>query len=336
MKRTIALFTLILTGFSTFGQLSPTMYLSQVPKYMGSGCEITDADTANINAFQNEMGKFRDLLSNEIGSLKDAQEKFMEDNEDLIRESMLGMQGYSKEDAQKLKNADQMSEAEKMAIANNMLMEQTGMDVNDFKKLAEMDTAARKNWAQGYSTMMMADAMSNPQKSQEEQKRHKEQFDLLTEQKFLIEKISAAEGKYFEQLEKLYVEADTAYAQMNREFDKLDKEIDDCENAGCVEAIYEQKNQLKKTYCYQFSPDYRTIVSDLRSYLLTSLDTYNQLDLISNQVTESQTGVKNPDFRPGLSALSIISKYAGLEAGIFRFFHAETVYGIGAEGNISN
>ncbi|MBK7174611.1 MAG: hypothetical protein IPH84_15600 [Bacteroidales bacterium] len=248
---------------------------------------------------------------------------------------MLGQQGYSKEDAQKLKNADKMSEEEKMAIANQMLMDKMGMDVNDFKKLAEMDTSAQKSWAQGYGTMMMADAMANPQKNQEDQKRYKDQYDLMSEQKFLIEKIRAAESKYFQQLDTLQVLADTANAQMSREFNRMYKEIDDCESDGCAESIYEQMNQMKKAYCYRFSPDYQKIVYDFRNYLMTSLDTYHELDVVSNQVTESQTGVRNPDYKPGIFALSIIDYYAGLESGIFKFYHAETIYGIGEKGDRS-
>ncbi|MBK7031211.1 MAG: hypothetical protein IPH45_19310, partial [Bacteroidales bacterium] len=200
MKRTIALFSLILAGFSVFSQQSPAIYLSNVPKYMGNSCEMTDADTANISKFQTKMSLFREELGNEIDRRKEEQENFMEKHEDEIRESMLGAQGYSKEDAQKLKNADNMSEEEKMAIANQMLMDKMGMDVNDFKKLAEMDSSAQKNWAQGYGTMMMADAMANPQKNQEDQKRYKDQYDLMSEQKFLIERSGLQKANIFNNL----------------------------------------------------------------------------------------------------------------------------------------
>ncbi|MBK7030369.1 MAG: hypothetical protein IPH45_14725 [Bacteroidales bacterium] len=184
MKRTIIFLFLVLSGTFLFSQQSPVMYLSIMPKYSGNSCEITDADTAKISNFQNKMSIFRESLGNDLNERKEALDNFMENNEDQIRENMLGQQGYSKEDAQKLKNADNMSEEEKMAIANQMLMDKMGMDVNDFKNLAEMDTSAQKSWAQGYGTMMMADAMANPQKNQEEQKRFKDQFDLVSEQNY--------------------------------------------------------------------------------------------------------------------------------------------------------
>ncbi|MBK7174610.1 MAG: hypothetical protein IPH84_15595 [Bacteroidales bacterium] len=85
MKRTIIFPFLVLSGTFLFSQQSPEMYLASVPRYKGNSCEMTDADTANIRAFHKEMSDFRNTLSDDISRLKEAQEKFMENNEDQIR-----------------------------------------------------------------------------------------------------------------------------------------------------------------------------------------------------------------------------------------------------------
>jgi len=309
--------------------------MATVPKFQGNPCNISDADTANIRQFRMEINKFQDSLKADITRRSDALENFMESNEDQIRENSLTQLGYTKEDSQRLKNADKMSEQEKEAIANAMLMEKMGMDLEDFKKLADMDTAAQKRWAQGYGTMMMADAMANPQQNQEEQQKLKDRYELQQEQQFMIEKIRAGQMKYFDQYDTLQKEADDAYQKMMDEFSKLDEQAKDCQNTDCLEAINEQKNQLRRDHCYRFTPKFRKITGEFRIYIVNSFEEFDSFDIVNNKVTEAQTGIKNTAFKPGLTALSMVLAYAQKEAAVFQFSFTETKFIAGEDGGTS-
>lgn len=335
MKRTTILSLLMLCGYLLFSQKTPEMYMATVPKYPGNPCSITDADTANIAHFRKEINTYLDSLDADVTRRSDAMERFIESNEDQIRENVLTQQGYSKADANRLKNADKMSEEEKEAIANAMLMEKMGMDLNDFKDLADMDTASQKRWAQGYGTMMMADAMANPQKSQDEQKELRDRFELQQEQQFMIEKIRAGQMKYFDQFDTLQKQADQAYEKMMDEFKNLDEQEKDCQNTDCIEAIYEQKNLLRRDYCYRFTPKFQKITNDFRIYIVNSFDEFDAFDIINNKVTEAQTGIKNTAFEPGLTALSMVLAYAQKEAAVFKFSYAESEFIAGEDGGTS-
>jgi len=327
----ICSFALILTGLGLFGQNSPMQYLSHVPKYTGNPCNVSDADINNLRIWREDIVVFLDSLSADIDRRSEAMDAFMEMNEDQIRENILTQQGYSKEDARRLENADDMSEAEKEAIANNMLMEKMGMDINDLKKLAEMDTAAQKRWAQGYGTMIMAESMANPEQSEQEQKQIRNQIELVNEQQFMIEKIRAAEWKYFQQFDTLQKEADDAEVKMNAEIRDWNKRRENCTNPECQQEIDETINRKYYEYCCRFTPKYIKIVAAFRAYVEGSLNDYDALDVINNKVTESQTGIRNTAFKPGLSALSLVKGYADKEASVFQFFRAKLLTGVGAE-----
>lgn len=332
MKRSIWLLAFLLTGLGLFGQTSPVMYLAMVPKYSGDPCSITDADTANIRSWREMMSTFIDSLSADITRRTEALDVFMEEHEDQIRENSLTKLGYSETDARLLKNADLMSDTEKEEMVNAMLMEKMNMDISDFEKLSKMDTASQKRWAQGYSTMMMAEGMADPEKQAKEQKELRNQFDLVNEQKFMIDKMRAGEWKYFQQFDTLQKEAEDAREVMNNEIEDLNKQREDCDNSKCQEAIDDAINKKLQDYCYRFTPEYLKVVVGFRAFVEGSLDDYDALDEINNKVLESQTGIHNPAFSPGLSALTIIRAYADKEASVFLYYNPPKLIGVGAEG----
>lgn len=331
MKKSIWLIAFLLTGLGLFGQTSPLLYLAMVPKYAGNPCSITEADTANIRIWRDEMSVFIDSLSADISRRTEALDAFMEENQDQILENSLTRLGYSEVDARRLKNADNMSDTVKEEIVNAMLMEKMNMDISDFEKLSKMDTASQNRWAQGYSTMMMADGMANPEKQALEQKQLRNQFDLVNEQKFMIDKMRAGEWKYFQQFDTIQKEADDARAMMNAEIEDLNKQREDCDNTNCQEAIDDAINTKLQDYCYRFTPKYLKVVIGFRAFVEGSLDDYDALDDLNNKVTESQTGVHNPSFKPGLSALTIVKAYAEKEAAIFRYYNSLILIGASAE-----
>ena len=332
MKKSILLIAFVLTGLGLFSQTTAIQYLGMVPKYTGNPCSITDADTANIRIWREAMSVFIDSLSADISRRTEALDAFMEENEDQIRENSLTKLGYSEAQARLLKNADIMTDTEKEGIVNDMLMEKMNMDISDFEKLSKMDSASQKRWAQGYSTMMMADGMANPEQQAQEQKEMRNQFELVNEQKFMIEKMRAAEWKYIQQFDTLQKEAEEAEAKMNDEIEDLNKQREDCDNSGCQEAIDDAINRKLQEFCYRFTPKYIKVVTGFRAFIEGSFDDYDALDVINNKVVESQTGIHNPSFKPGLSSLTMVRSYADKEASVFLFYHPRILIGVGAEG----
>lgn len=316
MKKIICLSYIILIAIAGYGQENAVQFLSETPSPPSNPCNMSGEAEKKFNE---DILKVSNGLELAIQKKSDDEEQFMKDHEDQMKTNMIEDAGYSKEQAKQLQDADKMTDEQKMAMVNQMMMEKSNMNLDDFKKLAKMDTASQKRWAQGYATMAMAEASADPQKMEKDQKHYKDSYNLISQQKFQIDKIQAGQSKYLEQLDALNKQADSAFVLLREKLDKLDEDLANCENDACRDQIDQERRRIQEAYCARFTPDYIDIITQYKIYIEKSLPDYDLLDELNNKVTESQTRVKNTAFSPGLSALSLVKSYVYLVTDSFKF-----------------
>ncbi len=308
----IVIFYLLISN--VLAQKTAEEFLAAVPVLSFNPCI---ADYPQKQEFKEEIQMLNDSLRSELEARRQESEQFQEEHrgEELV--NVLMKQGYSREQAEKLKNADQMSEEEQMAIANEMMMNKNYMTIEDYKKVADYDTAAQRRWAQSQSTIMMADMDSK--KVEEEQEKFKHDFDLQNELLFQNNKVRAGQDKYLQQIYILDKEADSARILMDQQLDKERKNLENCTNDQQRDQIEGRMKNLMDNYCRQFTPRYLEIVHQFKVYVEQNLCEYDKLEELQIRSLESQTGVKNPDYKTGSMSLGIVGTYISLLSDSFKY-----------------
>jgi hypothetical protein len=311
------LFTLLI-GFilfsHVFAQKTVEEYLAAVPQLTYNPCT---ADNEQKQKFKEDLENFDAELKADMEARRQASEQFQAEHHDEEQQNVLKGLGYSDEQAKKLKNADQMSDEEKMAIANQMMMNKYNMDIDDLKKVAGSDTAAQRRWVKAQSTSSMADM--DTEKNKSEQLKMKQDIDLRTELKFQNDKLRAGEDKYMQQLRKLGKEADSARIELDKQLEKARKDLENCSDGQQRDQIIGHMENLMDDYCKQFTPKYLEIIEQFKVYIQKNLPEYYKLEDLQIKSLESQTGVKDPNYKTGSVPLGIVGSYVSLLSDAFKY-----------------
>lgn len=308
----IAIFYLLISN--VLAQKTAEEYLAAVPVLSFNPCA---ADYSQKQEFREEIQMLNDSLSAELEARRQESEQFQEEHQAEEQVNVLMKLGYTREQAEKLKNADNMSEEERLAIANEMMMNKNYMTIEDYKKVADYDTAAQRRWAQSQSTIMMADMDSK--KVEEEQEKFKHDFDLQNEFMFQNNKVRAGQDKYLQQIHTLDKEADSARRLLDQQLDKERKNLENCTNDQQRDQVEGRMKNLMDTYCRQFTPRYLEIIDRFKVYISHNLSEYDKLEKLQIRSIESQTGVKNPDYKIGSMSLGLVGTYISLLSDSFKY-----------------
>jgi hypothetical protein len=308
----LAIFSLLL--FNALAQKSALEFLAEVPELTFDPCT---ADYLQKKEFGEKIQKLGDSVRAELETRQQESEQFQKEHQDEEQINILMKLGYTREQADKLKNADRMSEAEQMAIANEMLMNRNNMTVEDYQKVAEYDTAAQRRWAKANSTMEMADM--DTQENEKEQLKLNQDFDLQSELMLQRDKIRAGEDKYMQQIGKLDKEADTTRIVLDKQIEKAQKDLENCNNDQQRDQIKGRMTQLMDTYCKKFTPKYLEIIGQFKVYIQQNLNEYDKWEELQIKSVESQTGVKNPNYKTGTMSVGIVVSYMNLLSNAFKY-----------------
>jgi hypothetical protein len=225
--------------------------------------------------------------------------------------------GYSREEAEKMKNLDNLSEEQQEALANQVMMNQYNMSMGEAKKVADYDTASQRRWAKAQSTMMMADAQYDSEKNTKKQLEIKKDLDLQQEIKWLQDKLIAGENKYQDKMRQIDSKADSSMSKLNPLIEKLYKDLND--GNGNSNQIINQIIAIRKEYCEKFTPDYLETVEGFKGYIAEHMEEYSELEEMQVELSERQVGIRNPDFKPGAIAMGRVGSYRSLIGDAFKY-----------------
>ena len=263
-----------------------------------------------------------------ISSKKKSVERDVDNSKSQIEKNMAKEYGLTNADVQKLKQK-KLSKEEKRAIADKMLQEKAGISMDEVKKLKKMSKEGKKAWAEGYSTEQMAIKSSNSDSSKTEEQikaekkmaKDKRMFDLVQEQKLILDRISASDKKYVNKLAELDKEDSTATVILDRQRKPLLKKLNDVPGPSEEEAksIQDEIRSYEKIYCNKLTPIYMDILGECLSSLNKFMPDYKRLEEIDDELNKTTLETNKGFTSPGLYQLSAVKSYAGLLLNSFKY-----------------
>ncbi len=295
-------------------QSTPLDFLGAVPQPPYQLCE---AGIQEKMEFLDQFARFDSLLQARMEEY-DAKgnDQYMEDHREEAMVNTLMKSGYSREDAVKMTDPN-LSEQEKIAIANRMMVSRYNMDMDEAKKVAKLDKAAQQRWAKAQSTGMIAEAQLDPEGNQKKQIEIKGDIELQQNIKYLQDKLRAGENKFLDQIREIDVKADSAMSELRPKLEKLQKALE--EGNGDSHKIIDEIVSLRQQYCEKFTPGYLKTIEGFKGYVADHLREYTDLEEMLVESMERQTGIKNPDYKPGQMAMGMVGSYRSLVGGAFKY-----------------
>jgi len=311
---------LVLTGAA---QSRAQEYIKKIPALPNDSCNVSRATVQNYVA---GVKALRDQLMNEIEGIREAVDSHMESNADVTKEKMMKqmsqMYGLSQEDMDKMKNAKNMSAADKQALANKMIQQQANMTMDEAKNLSKMSDAGKQAYAEAYATEAMATAKNDPQQAE----RNNFAGNIIeagAARQDAYQKIQEIDNR----IKSFYspIESDPERQKMLDRIDAWNKKLISMSGihtesqSKIADSIVLRIRNEKIAYCNRYTPLCRAA---LRKHLLTvkaSMPEYIKFGEINAETTKIQTGVETPAAVKELTSMEAVARYLEALEGVYAF-----------------
>jgi ribonuclease HII len=322
MRTIFIILLFIFIGFSGKTQSTPEDFLKKAPALPKDSCGIS---REAMESFKQNVAGLIEEVESEISLLENKIEAGGTSNEDRAKETALKQMaqqyGMSEEDIAKVKDSKNLSSADKQALANKMMVQQTNMSMDEIKNLSKMDEAGKKAYAEAYATEMMANAQANP-KPQPVNNSAKTMQQLMAEQQAATSKIMASSQK----IGNLYasIENDPSRHEMLKKIENWHNKLMSMTGIDYGQgkqmdslSVLIKNEQIK--YCSKFSPKYRAAVRQHFSIVKATLPDYRQLGDITAEVIKLQYGIVTPPESTETGILQAVKGYLTALENAFRF-----------------
>jgi hypothetical protein len=322
MKRTAIFFLAAAFSIVTSAQNRTTVYMTRVPVMPNDSCNVT---RAKAEAFEIKVDGILQDIEADIDMLTRLQNTTMENNASTAQETamkQLSQQyGISQADLERMKNAKNMSAAEKQALANKMMQQQTNMSMGEVQNLSKMSDAGKKAYAEAYATESMAVSETDPAQ-QARNANARTLYESLNARTAAMNKISATQKKITD----LYssVETDPERQAMLDRMDAWHARITSMAGVDYGQgkqmdslALLITNEQIK--YCDRFTPRYRGALRQHMQILKASLPDYKSYGEIMDESNKLQTGISTPPECREIASLSAIADYLRKLKGVYSF-----------------
>ena len=302
---------LLFFGFLGYAQTNAEAFLNKIPGLPKDSCNITHA---TMESFKQGVAVLIDQTEKEIEALNEKVNKKDPANEAAAKENamqqMSQQYGLSPEEMAKMKSG-KMSVAEKQAMANKVLQQQTNMSMGEVQNLSKMSDAGKKAYAEAYATEAQATAQANPNKQPVNQSAMNMQ-QLISAQQAVLGKINANGQK----IGNLY-----ASIQNDPDLSKMKKNIKDWQSKimSMTGVDYGQGKQMdslavlikkeQTKICDKYTPKYRSALRQHLSIMKSSMPDIQQLGEITGELTKAQTGIVPPAESTEIGKLQAIKEY---------------------------
>jgi len=322
MKKLFFVIIILLCGRLAGAQTTPEAFLRKAPSLPKDSCNISRSAK---DSFVQEVSNLIEETDHEITRLNQEVENAGNSNEERARETALKQMsqqyGMSEEDIAKMKNAKNLSAADKQAMANNMMMKQANMTMDEAKNLSKLDDAGKKAYAEALATEKMAEVKANPN-PQPVNSTGKNMQALIAEQQTLTAKISASNQK----IGNLYaaIENDPSGKEMLSKIDEWHSKL-----MSMTGIDYGQGKQMDSLsalimneqvkYCNKFTPKYRAALRQHQAIVRASIPDYRQLGAVTNEMIKLQYGLVVSPESAEVSGLQAVNGYFVKFRDAFKF-----------------
>ncbi len=338
MKKFLVVLVLIITVNVTNAQTMPEAFLGLLPVPPGNVCSEGEDDAKT--AFIQKIGEVHDQLEEEISRRKDEIEAKMKANEGKMMQNAMARTGVSPELMQQMMALEKQNkgatgdqkkayEAQKKAMADQMIQQSMNISMGEIDNLKKMDKAGQTAWATAYATEKKAEVMADPLAVQKKTATDMKNYQLLTKQRQLTDSLNAQSTKYMIQFQELDNDKNAVaiQAQIKELEEKLNEDYkkENRPNDNAIKALTNQIRDLQISYCNLQSPKYLEILSRYKTFMQASLMPYYRLEKLTYQVTASQTGVEI-DAEPGLMGLQQVESFLRQLSDIYKYNHITPKY----------
>ncbi len=298
-------------------------YMKKIPALPKDSCNVTRASAENFTA---QVAALRDQLVSEIEQIRESVDSHMESNADVAQENVMKqmsqMYGMSQADLEKMKNAKNMSDADKQALANKMMTQQANMTMDEAKNLAKMSEAGRQAYTEAYATEAMATANTDPnQAARNDYARNL--YNNNVAQQAAYSKINEINNR----IVALYapVTNDPERQKMldrisawNSKLTSMMGIVSDGE-ARIMDSLSLRIQNEQIAYCNKYTPQYRTALRKHLQIVKASMPEYIKFGEISAATTKSQTGIDMPAEGKELASIEAIADYLRALEGAYKY-----------------
>lgn len=306
-------FLFILMVAAVFGVSAQTLtkgFLSQIPALPKDSCNIT---RLAMEGFQQNVANLISEIENKIEELNNIADQKSEGNEEIAKENamkqMSQQYGLSQEQMAQMKSG-KMSAADKQALANQVLQQQTNMSMGEVKNMQKMSESGRKAYAEALGTEMMANAQAG--QTNQPKNAGATIHQLITQQQAVMNKINTESQR----IGNLYasIEGDAALQKSFQNIDKWHSKMMSMTGVDAGQgrqmdslAYLIQAEQIK--VCKIYTPRYRSAVLQHLASTKASIPDIYQLGQITAQITKLQTSIETPAESTEIGCLESIKGY---------------------------
>jgi hypothetical protein len=313
MKKTALILIALSIGLMASAQTTFESYMKRVPALPRDSCNITKA---GVESFVEQCSILGEELSNYMEEIKIKSDEYADENRGKMEanatKQIQQQYGMSEEDINKLKNSKNMTDAEKKALANQMVMQQTNMSMEEIQNMSKMSEAGKKAYAEAYATEAMANAQADPKKYAPDNNAGK-LYSLTNEQQTLNQKITGGMQK----TEKMYasIENDPEGKIMRDNMAKWHEKLmlmmgeTSASEEKIMDGLSDQIKDEAIKYCTKFTPRYREVLKQELATLKSSIPDCNRLDEVTKELFKLQTGVDAFPENSEISSLGLLSTY---------------------------
>lgn len=314
MKNHIVLIILMLIPILTFGQVMPEAFLGNAPEIPLSAC-IKDMDV--IQEFENQVESLLESIEIELERRNEESEANSDNHEQEVMQKLAQQYGLSETELKKLQDED-TSDEESDELIDKALQNSNNLSLGEIKNLDNMSSTGQEAWAEAYGTEKMAEIQYDGQKSQDQQLKNKNLFELTQMQKHLLDSIAAIESKFKQQLAEIDKDPEAKVMLGNiSAWELRAAELLGTSNSE-ADAIQEKLKTEKEKYCTKYSSKYIDILERYKSYTKSCLITCYRIESISALQTKLQTGVDMKE-EPGIVGIKKVADYVQLLRGAYKY-----------------
>jgi|APMed6443717190_1056831.scaffolds.fasta_scaffold04645_2 hypothetical protein len=315
MKKPALILIALSIGLSISAQSLFESYMKRVPELPKDSCNISRAE---MESFVERCSALKDELSEVIEERTRLAEEYAESNrgtmEDNAVRQIQKQYGISDEDINKMKSSEDMTDAEKKAMANKMVMQQTNMSMEEIQNMSKMSEAGKKAYAEAYATEAMANAQADPKKYAPD-KNATNLYSLTNEQQTLNQKIMAGQQKIANLIAAIENDPERKamvdrMSKWNAKLTSMMGEVSDYE-AHVMDSIGGLITKEEIKYCNKFTPRYRAVLKQDLANLKASVPDCNRLDEVTGELMKLQTGVSPAPESSEASSLAVLNGYIG-------------------------
>lgn len=322
MKTTIILSILISLFNITYAQSLTSGYLNKIPAMPKESCNISKTD---VETFQEQVSVLDNEVKNQIRLLRQLENAKGKNTEAQAKQNamqQMGQQyGLSQDELNKMQSG-KMSEADKKALANKMMQQQTNMSMGEVQNMGKMSEAGKKAYMEAYGTEAMATSAQPNAAQKKGSEKATDSYALMQEQQSVMAKINAASQK----AGNLYavIENDPKRIEMLDNIEKMQSKFTSMIGANggqgeSMDSLAIRINSEKNKYCNLFTPQYRDAVNQHLTILKNSFPDQFRLGEITAQLAKVQTGVEIPAECAEIGGLEAVREYLDKLENAYRY-----------------